>query len=296
MSRGNPKIKISKEELETNEVLELSDQIVAWIYANYRLLVYGLAGFFAIFAVILFFQQRTEARLASGNDLLYEATMKFEEGLGQHGWATVERRDAMIEVIRLSNRVIDEFSGDRPLVQSALFLKANAYFFAGDLAGDSSNTDEAIRFFEDYLSQVNRNREPMNYAAALLALGYANENRFFLTNVDSYFNSAMQNFDRLIAMSDQEAGFLRYEAMNGKARNLAFQGNVDEAKSLYLEVVRNRRGIDPFDYDNASDREALVASLKELAGQFTTAQTARTQLVRLGMDPDEIDELAAASR
>ncbi len=293
------KIKFTKEELQRDEVLELSERALIWLRMHGNKLLTGVTVIFLAWAAVIFYNQRQEATLRSASDMLYSAIQQYENTLQQHEWATPGRTEGMREVVDLTQEIIDQY-GNTPVARNALFLMGNAYYFAGDEIGSVGNTQEAVRVFNEYEEWAARDGDAFEQAAALLALGYAHENMYLLLTASpeeatQALVAAMDYYNRLENLG-QEAGFLRYEAMNARARLLAFQGQTERAEELYREVVRARYRPRTELGPDAPDVHRTLQELRFLAGQFTTGNTARMQLQRLGVDVEEIEDQVRAEQ
>ncbi len=287
------KIKFTKEDLQRDEVLELSERAIIWFRLHGNKLLTAVAVVFLAWAAVIFYNQRQEATLRSASNMFYEAAQQYEATLQEHEWATPERTEGMREVVDKAQAVIDEY-GNTPVARNALFLKGNAYYFAGDEIGSVGNTQEAVRVFTEYEELAAQEGDAFERAAALLALGYAHENMYLLLvrNPEEAVQAlvAAMDYYRQIEDLGDETGFLRYEAMNARARLLAFQDQIEQAEELYREVVRARYRPQPELTPETPDAQRTLQDLQFLAGQFTTGNTARMQLQRMGIDVEAIEE------
>lgn len=295
MAKTKRQIKISKDELQKDKVLEWTDSVVFWIRSNSTLILSVVAVGFFIFGAVEFTKNRREATLRNATDKLFEAIVKFDEGVIEHPWASPERGRAMEEVRRKADAVIEQYGGTEA-ARNALYLKANTYYFQGDGIGAVTNTDRAIEIFQEYAAAAQARGDAFERAAALHALGYAHENRWLLTLDDpdtalASLNAALDYYEQIRQID--RAGFLRYEAMVAQARILAFLGEEEAARELYREVLAQRGRPIPQVTEESSEREWLMSQIRQSAAQFTSEGTARIQLQRLGMDPEEIDALVA---
>jgi tetratricopeptide (TPR) repeat protein len=292
-------IKISKEELETDEVLEFADHLLIFLRLHGNKILTVICVVFLVYASVIFFRNRQENVLRSASDKLYALTLDYEKAMADHEWGTPGRQDAMKDVISQADTIIKEF-GSTAVARNALLMKANAYFYAGDGIGSVSNTQEAIKYFTEYAERAQKEGDEFERAGALLALGYAQENLSILTSQSNPQGSqqslvaAMDFYDQITKLTG--AGFLKYEAMNAKARILSDRGNKDDAKALYMQVVKENYKPTPDLPEDASQRDREVNSIKQMNEFFTTGSSARQALSRLGVDLLKLDEeLKAAS-
>ena len=289
MAKRSPKI--SKEELEQDEVLDFADHALFWLREHVNHILTVIALLFVGYAVFIFFHQRQESQLAEASNAFYTAQSQFDRTLAEHEWATEERTQAMREVVAQADNIISQY-GDTRLARNALFLKGNAYYFAGDGLGSTANTEEAIRIFEEYEQLAREQGDGFEQAAALLALGYAHENLFVLTMsqdrqaAEQSLVAAANYYDEVV--ESPEAGFLRYEAMNAKGRLLQYLGREDEAKEIFKQVAQEAyKPLPPPPGQEASQRDQIMYQLKNLANQFTTGRTALIHLQRMGVETEE---------
>ena len=283
--------KINKKDLEHDEVLEFTDHALFWLkeHANQILTVITLV--FVGYAIFVFFHSRKEAELRVASNDFYSAVQDFDRNLGQNQWATAERTSGMRQVVEKADAILQEY-GDTEIARNALFLKGNAYYFAGDPLGQTENTEEAISVFEEYLQQARQMGDGFEQGAALLALGYAHENLFILTMSQNEeaarqsLTAAADYYDQIQELPD--TGFLQYEALNAKARLLKYLGRREEARELYEQVVRESYDQIEQPGPDAPRREQIMALVRTYANQFTTGRTALLELQRMGVDTEEL--------
>lgn len=281
------KIKISKEELQHDEIMETSEKTIRWIKENLTAILVGIAVFVVAYSAVTFYKANRHSSLIAANDALAAVMDKYETAIFEHPWASPERSTQLATVAAEAEAVQKDFAGT-PIARQALFLQANAYYQAGDeigaalTSGEAENTQRAIELFTRYASEA---KTPFDRAKGNLSLGYANENAFFLTNKDVSYQNAVAAYDSVI--EEGEAGFLRYEAMLAKGRLLEFQGQTAKARELYERIMKER--FEPLpaleDIQNPSRR-----SLLQLRGQlntFSVAGTARLRLQALGVDVEK---------
>ncbi|MCC5877389.1 MAG: hypothetical protein JJU11_14310 [Candidatus Sumerlaeia bacterium] len=298
MAKKKESPKISKEDLKDDKVLEWTDAAMFWIRSNSTLILSVVVGIFLIFGITELTKNRREATLRQATDKLFEAITLFDNTLIEHPWGTPERGQGMSQVRDKADVVIAEFGGSAS-ARNALFLKANAFYFEGDTIGNPTNTDRAIELFQLYSDEVRARGDRFELAAALHALAFANENRWLLTfGDDAAAGAAIQAaLDYYSQVRDiNEAGFLRYEAMLGEARIRAFLGEEDRAREIYKTVLTERFDPLPELEENPTQRDMMMWQLRSTARQFTTDNTARIQLRRLGVDVEALEEEITAGR
>lgn len=298
MAKKKESLKISKSDLKDDKVLEWTDAAMFWIRSNSTMILSVIVGIFLVFGIMEFTKNRREATLRNATDMLFEAITLFDNTLIEHPWGSSDRSQGMNQVRGKADDVIDRFGGTEA-ARNALFLKANAYYFEGDTIGNPTNTDRAIELFQVYADEVQARGDRFERAAALHALAFANENRWLLTFDDdaaaaASIQSALEFYGQVRDIS--EAGFLRYEAMLGEARIRAFLGEEDQAREIYKTVLTERFEPLPELEENPTQRDMMMWQLRSTARQFTTDNTARIQLRRLGVDVEALEEELLAGR
>lgn len=287
------KIKISKEELERDEFMESTDRALLWLKDNARMLGTVIVLGIAVYVAVGFMATRREATLTAANDALSAALDAYQVAIAEHTWGSDERTAAMEDVARMARQVREDFSGSR-IAKQARFLEGSAYFSAGDsieaaVAGGARNTSNAIDVFGQFVAEA---EDPFDRGKGGLALGYAWENAFFLTNDQAALGDAIRSFEQ-VHTDGAVPEFLRAEALLAEARLHAYRGDRDQAIDLYRQVMEMRheplRPLPP----TAGVGHELVRQIELRTRQFSLAGTARLELQRLGVDvADEYPELA----
>jgi tetratricopeptide (TPR) repeat protein len=290
--------KITRKELEQDQTLETFEHVFFWISHNRNKVLGLLVAIAVVFLVIGFVRQRHESRVAEASDKFFHAQQVYEKALLESGYATAERRTSMAEVRKIADEIMSGFA-NTPVAKNALFLKGNAFYFEGDDLNQATNTNAAIDIFQRYLNQA---EDDFERAAALLALGYAHENLAILnigneTAAQQALQAAQNYYDQIIAMNN--LGFLRNEARIAKARILAAGGDAEAketAKELLTTVLREELNNPPEPAADASQADRLIYNVKMMMGQFSTGNSARIQLRRMGVDTDELVEQIQAEK
>lgn len=283
-------IKITKDELEKDEVLEFADHLIFFLRTHGQKIVIGIALFFIAWSIMILMNNRKEGTLRAASDQLFVAITAYDRAIGETDFGSPERASAMAQVAELADKVRSQFP-DTSVARTALFLKANAFYFSGDSVNDPANTTRAISAFEEYHTLVAGDSDKFEKAAALVSLAKAHENLYVIKLGDTApLAKVLDLYSQVIDMRD--ARFLRYEAMVGKARVLEAQGKRAEAEELYKAVVKERFEIAvPADSKDTPGRQ-LLHNIRNAANNLTTAAEAHKALVRMGMDPKDVDELA----
>lgn len=282
-------IKITKQDLERDEVLEFTDHLIFFLRSHGQKIVIAVALFFIAWSIVILMNNRKEGTLRAASDQLFVALTTYERALSDTEFGSEERVAAMAGVAELADKVRSQFP-DTEVSRTALFLKGNAFYFSGDKVNDPANTTRAIGTFEEYRNLVAQDGDQFEKAAAILSLAKAQENLYVLSLGDmAPLNKAMEQYEEVIAMPD--ARFLRYEAMVGKARVLEAQGKRAEAEEIYKTVVSEKYELTvPADSSESQGRQ-LLHNIRNAANNLTTAAEAHRALVRMGMDPEDVDAL-----
>lgn len=234
-----------------------------------------------------FFHQSKQNEIVAVNDIYAAALSDYQNGIATTEWGSAERATAMNQVVTLAEDLRAQYP-DHPLSDEALFLIGDAHYAKGDdlvtgvQGGGIPNTEAAIRAYTQYLAEVD---DDFSEAKGLLALGYANENAYFLTNDVDYLNEAMNTYQRVQDVAGDS--FIAAEAKLAMARNAEFQGRLDQARALYREVVESRLVPVKMPTDETRQSEIFKAQLNDAANQLTLGMTARLALERLGVDVEE---------
>ncbi|MCB2154027.1 tetratricopeptide repeat protein [bacterium] len=278
------KIKISKEELQHDEIMETSEKTIRWIKENLTAVLIGIAVFVVAYSAITYYKSSKQNTLVAANDALTAAMDNYQKAVYGTEWASAERTQQLTAVAEKAQEVEDQYSGT-PIARQALFLQGNAYYQAGDdiavsvSSGEAENTQKAIEIFTRYAAEADN---AFDRAKGNLALGYANENAFFLTNQDSFYNNAQAAYDQVVA--DEDAGFMRYEAMLAKGRLYEFQGQDQKAIELYREIMEARYEPLPSPDETENPNRKALLQLRGQLNTFSLAGTARVRLQALGVD------------
>ncbi len=280
-------IKITKEELEHDEVLEASNRAILWLKAHGTTLLIVLALIFGIYLLANLRENKSQQTLLEANNVMADVQKKFDEARVSTDWATLDRQEKMLEVVALADQVIAQYP-DSPVARQALYIKGKAYYTIGDtaeasLADGAKNTQQAIDIFKKYVAES----EPGSFDEAMgnIALAYAYENAWQLQQIDSMMNDTLNTFDRVIESPD--SGFLRYEAMVAKARILAYQDRPEDAIQIYRDVLDARyKPLEAAD-ENSSQTRMYIDYIKRRDFEYTIVGTARNELTRLGVDVEK---------
>lgn len=272
--------------VEETPILDHIEMATIWLKDNFNKVAY-LAAFVGIVWIgYIVWGQQKEKNILAANDLLFDAETALATAIGTAPWGSADRAVKAQEAIATADKTIAEFAGTE-VARRALLLKGDAYFNMGDDAssGGAPNTLKAIEVYEEFLRGATTDEDK---ATANLALGYAYENKFFLLKDGTAFEPSISHYEKV--RGNPAAGFLKYEAMNAIARMYEFQGKTQEATQLYLEVYKARYRPEPSMEDLAGNQNKfMVSQLRNLAQAFTVGHTARTALLKLGVDVEAME-------
>ena len=279
-------IKITKEELKHDEFIDATDKFFLWLKNNFNLILVVLIVVFAVVAGRQVLKQRSDNAAAGASAIYGTAIADYNEALAKTDWGTLEREQALSGLMAQVRQLEEEYPGSY-LAAEGLYLLGSAYFSTGDdmrtarSGGGIPNTERAIDAFSRYTAQSQPNS--VERARGQLALAYANENAFFLTDKRSYLDDAMQTYSEVV--SNPAAGFLADEARLAMARIRTYVLDDREgAIELYREVMDNRWRPAPAIPEEAPESEVLRQNLLRQFQEISLAQSAKIELLRLGVD------------
>jgi tetratricopeptide (TPR) repeat protein len=287
------KLNISREELEHDEVLDFFDHAYFYLKTNFNKILIVILLCFAAYSVTVLLHQGKERNLRAASNDFFAAIQLYNKTLVQHNWGTQERAEGMAKVVNQTDSILEQYETTE-LGRATLFLKGNAYYFAGDNIGQTDNTKDAIGIFEKYAARAEKEGDSFEQAAALLALGYAHENLHLLImpsnqeEAAAELNIAAEYYGRILNL--QDIGFLRYEALNAQGRLLDYLGKTDEAIEVYKQVVSQSFRAPKEVNEDSPQREKVMFALRMMANQFTAGNSAAIALTRLGVKSEDILE------
>ncbi|OPZ17900.1 MAG: hypothetical protein BWZ10_01120 [candidate division BRC1 bacterium ADurb.BinA364] len=134
---------------------------------------------------------------------------------------------------------------------------------------------------------------------AHLLLGYSHENRYFKSGMaaEDIYAKAEDNYRAAADLA--ETGYLKRQALMGRARMLEIKGRIDDAIAIYEKIVADRKtareeDIKRFGLDRESAKSKLDLDLPSIEEVFGAAHIAEVQIERLKA-LKESGALAAAS-
>lgn len=276
------------EQLDVEDRIELG---VGWLLENRNRILTVVTIGALIWISIIGYKQWHTLQMEKANDLFFTAENTYRTAISETAWASPERIAKMAQAREEAAKVREQFP-NVPLARTALLLQGDAYYFSGDALGTSANTGEAIRLYEEYLREA---VTPDEKAVGYLALGYANENRLFLTGDSSFFQPAIDAYEAV--RNSGGADHLRYEAMNSLGRLYAYTNDTEKAKALYLEVYKARfKPESELSVSGQGQEQMMMNLLRDRARAFTVGTTARTALQGLGVDVEAMEKEADAAR
>ena len=275
------------QQLDVEDRIELG---VGWLLENKNRILAVVTVGALIWIGILAKDQWHTHQMEKANDLFFTAENTYRDAISETAWASPERIAKMKQAREEATKVREQFP-NVPLARTALLLQGDSYYFSGDALGTSANTGEAIRLYEEYLREA---ATPDEKAIGSLALGYANENRLFLTGDSSFFQPALDAYEAV--RKSGGAAHLRYEATNSLARLYAYTNDVEKAKELYLEVYKARyKPESDLSLSGGGQEQMMMNLLRDRSRAFTVGTTARTALLGLGVDVEAMEKDADAA-
>lgn len=281
-------IKITREQLEHDRFLETTDTFLIWLKKNLRLLLIVLGAGILVYSIYGYVVASQRQTIYAANDAYARAHARYLRALNDTSWGSPEREAAMSEVVTMARGVREDFA-KTPMAIPAHFLEGTAWYYAGDnletAATDGPrNTQKAIEVFTRYVADAKPGS--FEYAKGSIALGYAYENAWFLTEQENFLNDAMGTYRQVAEQPGTEASFLRYEAMLALARLHELNGSDAQAITILRDVMKAthtpRENPDTIENPN----RALVQRLRAREDLLSYAGLARIELERLGVDVD----------
>lgn len=281
-------IKITREQLEHDRFLESTDTFLIWLKKNLRLLLIVLGAGILVYSIYGYFAASHRHTIEAANDAYARAHARYVRALNETAWGSPEREAAMSEVVTLARGVREDFAKTAMAIP-AHFLEGTAWYYAGDnletAATDGPrNTQKAIEVFTRFVADAKPGS--FEYAKGSIALGYAYENAWFLTEQENFLNDAMGTYRQVADQPGDGAGFLRYEAMLALARLNELMGNESQAVAILRDVMKatHTPRENPDNMENPN--RALVQRLRAREDLLSYAGLARIGLERLGVDVD----------
>ncbi len=215
-----------EEELEQDEVA-LTLLTLAETIKNNRVKLMSLAAAIALVAVIGWgydaYRQRikfeSSAILNQANSLFADIPrIKDDE----------ERKKRLQETIGALQTLIDRYT-DSPSALEALYLQGNCYYYMDDVV-------KAQTAFQAYANKATASEDK---AKGEIALGYALENEFYLTENRAKIDEAVSKYKSAETTAPAKS-YLYYLSLMSQARILELTHKDEEALAVYQRVVAER--------------------------------------------------------
>ncbi len=286
------KIKINQEELDNigeEDKPSKRDLFTLWLKRNAIIVSSVLILITTVFIVLSYLDTQKQNKMAEATNTYDEIVQQLINVRTTTTWASDERISAMEEVIAKADELIAQYP-DSDAAREALFLKGTAYYQMGDevadaVVGGGANNQLAIDTLNEYYAAVPENS--MERAKAALALAYASENKLFFDNQPQSATDAINYYSE--AEAADPLGFLRADAMMGRARVLTQLERTDESIAIYREIMEQRFEPivlqDPMVRGQVDRTISLVNSMRQrFLSQISIGGLARIELSRLGVD------------
>ncbi|MGF1572939.1 MAG: hypothetical protein ACFCU1_07690 [Sumerlaeia bacterium] len=286
------KIKINQEELDNigeEDKPSKRDLFTLWLKRNAIIVSSVLILITTVFIVLSYLDTQKQNKMAEATNTYDEIVQQLINVRTTTTWASDERISAMEEVIAKADELIAQYP-DSDAAREALFLKGTAYYQMGDevadaVVGGGANNQLAIDTLNEYYAAVPENS--IERAKAALALAYASENKLFFDNQPQSATDAINYYSE--AEAADPLGFLRADAMMGRARVLTQLERTDESIAIYREIMEQRFEPivlqDPMVRGQVDRTISLVNSMRQrFLSQISIGGLARIELSRLGVD------------
>jgi len=292
------KIRINPEELELLEEDQKPSSVSKlqeFVRDNQQIIGGVVIVILLIVAFVSYSDYSEQKETISANIEFSDAFQSYSDAQSSTTWATQERQDAMLEVVAQAETIMSKYP-DSQVALEAEYLKGTAYYQAGDnideiINGGARNNQQAIDTFTSYLQKVPEGS--FEFSRGAIALAYAHENNFFVTNDEIAFNEAVNYYNQ--AEAADPYGFIRVDALLGRARLLSeTRDGEEEAIAIYRQILEERfQPMEiPADLQNPDGSPNVGKQIYFNYQQFnklstSLTNTARIELSRLGVDVDE---------
>lgn len=272
-------IKINKKALKKDEVRTFG--LNAWDYfEEHQKTILIIAGAIVVLFIIWkIYNVQKQNVMREANLLFSQAANSFQTGLNSE--QKEQKEQEFQKCLDSCNRILSDYRSS-PLAANALYVKGSALFFKANASPDGAKElDEPISIFNEFINSVSSNEEK---AVGYVALGYAYENKNFLSEDKQLLNAAVSAYEKAIELGkDKAAGA---EAMLCKARLMELQYKDDEAAALLEKVKTDRKHPVVFGgkdeaYSKDPQMNFIFQQLKNMENYYSYSQMAQFSLDRL---------------
>ncbi len=272
---------LSRKELQEDEVHDAGVQLLQWIQVNRtRVTTFILIVLVAILGIKVT-TNISRQRTVDAGYLLSEARRMYLTA--QITEDSAKRAELLDGVLNQCQELEAEF-GNGAAGTEAILLRGNVALLQGDNA-------EAISYFEKYRDA---STSAIAKAHAWQSIAIAHENAFFADQENkTHLESAIAAYQKAVGSDDSAISYIGAEAKMQLARLAAWQGDLQEAKTLYSDVVQNRQfQSDEVQMDSDSLKKSSQLSRAERSelyrdifrrnqAQFSFQTSARQEVERL---------------
>ena len=268
-------IKITRKAIREDEIRTFGVNIYDYINKNQKLILIAAGVFVILFIGWKLYSVQKQNVMKETNLLFSQAASYFQMSLA------AEKPEQKTQLTQLCldncNRILSDYRSS-PLAINTLYLKGSALFFKAAVAKD---LDEPVTLFSEFIT---RSTTVNGKAVGYVALGYAYENKYFLSEDRQLLNSAISAYDKAIELGKDDA--VGADAKLCKARLLELQYKDDQAIALLNQVKQERMPQASEKPDKASDSKDiqlnyLSQQLKNMQNYLTFSQAAQFAIDRL---------------
>ena len=212
------KLKVSREELKHDELLDFSTSVMMWYHRRQNLVWTTAIALIAVFFLWNLWGHYSAKRKMESSQLYYKALEIYQGALNNPD--AKSREQELKQSSEIADRVRNQFPGSEA-AREALLLNGNALF-------SQNNPKQAIEKFEQFRSTASK---PDDVARGLLNIGYCYENLYFLDPAADPVSakSALDSYQQ--ATDKAREGDLKRQAMLGQGANLRSYGKPAEGHS-----------------------------------------------------------------
>jgi len=269
-------IKITRKAIREDEIRTFGMSVYDYISKNQKQILIVVVVFVVLFIGWKLYSIQKQNVMKETNLLFSQAASYFQMSL----MSEKPEQKAQLTQLCIDNcdRILNDYRSS-PLAINTLYLKGSALFFKANTAKD---LDEPIALFNEYIM---RSTTANDKAVGYVALGYAYENKYFLTEDRHLLNSAMSAYGKAIELGKDSA--VGADAKLCKARLLELQYKDDQAIALLNQVKQERKSqVSEVQPGKTSDyrepqMEFMSQRLKSMQNFYTFYQAAQFAIDRL---------------
>lgn len=272
-------IKINKKALKQDEVRTFGLNAWDYIEKHQKTLLIAAGAIVVLFIVWKLYNVQKQNVMREANLLFSQAANSFQTALLSD--QKEQKEQELQKCLDNCNRILSDYRSS-PLASNALYVKGSALFFKANASPDGAKElDEPISIFNEFINRVSSREEK---AVGYVALGYAYENKYFLTEDKQLLDAAVSAYEKAIDLGkDKAAGA---EAMLCKARLMELQYKDDQAAALLEKVKTDRKRQAALGAKGDTDfkdpqMNFMSQQLKNMENYYSFSQMAQFSLDRL---------------